>query len=464
MAELDINDIVQPSAALRTSQRDQFVGRENLIAEALAGIASEGTALCILGERGIGKTSLAWRINEYLTGDRSWFKDKIDLKVKIPQCDVIWLEVLRAHESILGVILDLISDRGRASRWTEFTIGNEISDYFSTQRSDSIKKLLESTLMRRFGEALDSEEQGGPRKREAKERPLSELNKHQSKEVIDTFRHAIESISKKRGKQIFFIFDEIDRLPDKTGLGEFIKSGTLGRYCFVGVADNIDELIIADLSADHPSAERKVFPVLVGRLSQDQVFEFVERCETKINAIGLSFSADFKKLVYHYCDGFPYIMQRLCRDSLLRATQEISVKIPDPRRKKHKSEDEKFQIIDHGHFYAALDGFLNPNFDGGRRYEKLQKSINNAGKEAALFLMADQMSGWVPVELIREKLGSAYGLGSNLIEMGKDGLIIKGRDETGIESVRFFDPKLRAIVLRIKDRRKRLYKKKRKGS
>ncbi|MEO1542821.1 MAG: ATP-binding protein [Pseudomonadota bacterium] len=453
MSGLDVNEAFKPNSALRTASRSQFVGREQSLSDVLVGISSEGAATCILGQRGVGKTSLAWRIQEYLSGDREWVDDRISLPLRVPDLDVVWLEVYRAHHNITGVVLDLLSNRGRSSRWSEVAVANEISSFVARRESpnaEQIANLLDSPLLRRFDQNLSEDEQNivGTNSRS----PISELSVEEQSEVLSVFAEAVDAVGKKRQREILFILDEIDRLPDKRGIGEFLKSGNFGIYCLVGVADSLEEIIVESVSTDHPSAERKLHPVLVEPLSEEEVRAFISTSNDRLYGAKLKFDEGFSKAAVRYCGGFPFILQRICRDAVLASFQTIKVKVTQPEGKQRKITE-----VD---FFRALDGFLNPNVDGSGRYEKLSKGIDNANKEELLFRIAESGETWCITSEIEKEMSSKYGFAGNVIELATDEILSIGRLPDGSESLRFFDPKLRAIVLRVKDQNKRLFHKK----
>lgn len=451
MAAFDLNDVFQPSSALRTGRRDQFVGRIPQFMTALAALTADGGSLCVLGERGIGKTSFAWRVVEYLNGDEAWANEHLEVPFSVPDFDVVWLEVQRPHENVAGIILDLLTNKGRSQRWGQFPISVELEEFTNSNKSEEVSNIINSALLGQLNENLDAVDVYGDKDR-LEGSVLGRLTAEQNKSLLDYFSEAVESISKKTGKKIVFFLDEIDRLPDKTGIGDFIKSGAFGKFCVIGVADRVEQLIIEGVAQDHPSAERKVTSILVDRMEKSEVQEFIGNANVKLQDIQREFDNHFAELLFYYSEGFPYIIHRLGRDALLLSLQDTTVKV-GPNVHKQKTIGKK-------EFTASLDGFLNPNLDGAKRYQRLNDWVNSNTKEEILFALCKETGGWIGVGEIRDRLERPYGFDSSIAELKSKNLIVTSKGLDGGDEMRFFDPKLRAIVARILDRDKKLFHKK----
>lgn len=83
----------------------------------------------------------------------------------------------------------------------------------------------------------------------------------------------------------------------------------------------------------------------------------------------------------------------------------------------------------------------------------LEESVNNSGKEALLFSLAETTGQWISMsDLITHS--SRYRFWENITELESDGILVRHGD-----LVRFKDPLLRAVVLSAKQRQSRLYTK-----
>ncbi len=440
MGSMDVDEVFLPHVSLRANQHTHFVGRVAEFSKAISGLASQGSTLAIIGERGIGKTSFGWRLREYMLGDYTWAQEnRVYSPFQLKDYNVMWLEITKAHQNVYGIILDILTDRGTSRRWNEFSISNELSKAIYQENLDAqLREQVSSDVISAFKKDLQ-------KAATYDFVPSLDLDGHLQDKVglIRTFQDALISVNEATSRRTLLILDELDRLQDRSGLGEFLKTGNEVQTVLIGIADDISEI-----ASGHPSSDRKIFLVPLERLSKQEVAEFIDRSNERLLQVNTNFTKKFSELLWEYSDGFPYICQRISRDALITALQKSRMKITP------KAETKEIRI-DSEQFFEALDGYLSPKADPKNRHATLRNSVDAVGKEQILFRVSEASNGWMSEdEIASDDDVSGYGFGRNLEELVKDEILVELHG-----SYRFIDPQMRAIVKLTRSRNKKLHRK-----
>lgn len=249
-------------AAFSTSplhSRVMLKGRDRELERAVFGLASPGKATFVVGDRGVGKTSLAQTCAMSLTnGERR-------------------------------PILELSCEKGQELFRMIRELGRDLVDY------DPLANPAQTSLTFKAGlVGYDRKTNSGI------EVPLPEsIN-----DAIQVLQSSLERWRVKSGFEVpVVIVDEFDRLAkDKELFGDFIKQigdrGIPVRLIFCGVAHELSELL-----GGHPSAPRHITTVLLDRLGWDPRMQIVEDAARLLE---IEFQRDHIFRMAAISDGYPY--------------------------------------------------------------------------------------------------------------------------------------------------------------
>ncbi len=245
--------VFTPSAPV--SRRDLFSGRFDQIKTVINAISQVGRHVIIYGERGVGKTSLANVIHDFLP----------------------------SSEGILSVMVN-------CDRSTTFkTLFQEIlSDIKLESTKPGMGFSSENTVITRSLDEFLGKEQITP----------------------NELRFLFRSLPHK----VIIIIDEFDRIADhetKTMLADTIKNFSDSRvdatFILVGVADSVETLI-----TEHESTERALAQILMPRMSDSELDLVVEN---GFNKLGMIIDEDAKSRIIQLSQGLPHYTHLLCLHS-----------------------------------------------------------------------------------------------------------------------------------------------------
>ena len=420
MADLNKDAYFQPFQSLRSGEGSRFVGRRDAIVRATAQMQGSGGALALIGERGVGKTSLGWKLFEILSGDTKWLKkNQVALPDDLKKFTCIWVECTQTHENLLGILLSILKPSKEDISDKHISVSKEFLDALSDESiSTRVDEVVAPADLERFrAEVRASYEQEYAEKL----RPIVESVVSDRNALYSIFREVISKVADRTGSKIFIFLDEMDRISDKTGIGDFIKTGRDVRFCTIGVFKDINELI-----SDHPSAERKIIPYVVQPLSPNESSEIFFHANKilKKDKFQLAFSDHYIARASKYSGGFPFLSQRMGYEALV----DWQVNPEQPK---------EFGRSD---FYKNILQILQPEVDQGGRHKLISKKIQQKNLREILFFAAQQDNMWVPTSVAREH--SVYRFDANINSLVAEGIFEKRGGQ-----VKFTDPWLRAITL-----------------
>src|SRR5690606_20056153 len=221
----EINNAFIPAKEI--TEVEKFSGRKIFVEMAYHALLSDGANIAIVGNRGIGKSSLARQIINIGQGDNSLLS-KLDI---YHDTHIDCLCVYFACGSSISSTNDLLSSL--------LSSNSALSDGFyelqtSTKSSSKINGGVDvgvSLLKAKLGADLNHE------------KTTTSAIKAHTVEMI--FQNVIMNIlSMKKNKDgILIVIDEFDQITDATGFASYLKSlatNTPGlKFCIVGVAQNI---------------------------------------------------------------------------------------------------------------------------------------------------------------------------------------------------------------------------------
>jgi Cdc6-like AAA superfamily ATPase len=249
-----------------------FAGRSKQVSSVITSVFQRGQHVIIFGERGVGKTSLANVLFDFLSqaGLQSMESGTINCD---PSMDFssLWHKIFR-----------------------DISINTSSPQAGFTSQPISGRLSLESLLP----------------------------------EVVtpDDVRHALKQLPDKS----MIIIDEVDRIGDKqattTLLADTIK--TLSDHSIdttlilVGVADSIDELI-----AEHQSTERALVQIHMPRMSDEELFEILDKA---LGQVSMTIDNDAKLRIARLSKGLPHYTHLLGLHSALTALKTDRTNITKP--------------------------------------------------------------------------------------------------------------------------------------
>ena len=318
-----------PSGTIKTPER--LFGRQKLLTQIQRAINSTGRQVMIYGDRGVGKTSLAYT-SAYLLNDSA--------------SEPIYV-VCGEDDSFADIVLAI----GRRSQ--------ETSANFETEGNQG-------------GKSVNILGVGGSIQH--KQRTKTEFTKPNSiNEALEVIRY-IGSAHK--GRRIVIV-DEMERLTSKEQRGkfaEFIKNvpelGEDVKFIFCGIGSTVDELIGA-----HPSAGRVLETIELPKLNHSDMWEILQ---SVTNPIGVTIDNEMLVRISQLSDGFPHYVHLVGESMLWSAFDDV----------------EKISHLKKSHFMDGVRGALEKAEATLRQqYDRATKKTKHTGDyEEALWALADTTS------------------------------------------------------------------------
>ena len=319
----EIENAFLPSKEIRDAEN--FAGRIDLISDLYTSLISTGNHIAIIGNRGIGKTSLSMQLINVATGKNEILKKvNLDNEKKLDFLSIYF--ACGDNINNLNTLLNkLLTTKDCLAEWLYDipTISKEILD---------LKADINAGFLKIGG--------GGKT-----EQTSDTIIKNHDMDVI--FNNVISELTKTKiaTDGILIIIDEYDRILDKTGIASFIKSAStnipLLKFCIVGVAQDLQNLM-----KEHESAERLFAGGIlqVPPMNKSELLEIIDNAERSIRKEIIFESGARDKMVL-LAQGHPYIIHLIGKYALRLA------------HRKSKS------IIDEEHIILTLSDIAKTNAD-----------------------------------------------------------------------------------------------------
>lgn len=283
----------------------RFAGRREQIRDLTDALYVEGSIPLILGQRGLGKSSVAVQLSRIAQGDVELLTELgMERRAMSPERAFITFYVTcsDATRNLNGLLQSMINavEALTAAKKSEYADEFQLIDK-TTRRALSLKIFkFEST--RRF-------------KQTATEINTKKFSLHEK------LVHLTENLTDIYGQPVLFIVDEFDRIAPVKGLASFLKSHSskILKFAFAGIGQNQSELI-----ADHESLPRQLVPVTVPRMSKPDLESIVERTETHIaeNGGSYTFSTEARSRLSDVASGFPWFVHVIGQAALIAADDD----------------------------------------------------------------------------------------------------------------------------------------------
>lgn len=277
----------------------RFVGRSDLIENAIRAVNSRTSLIAVFGKRGVGKSSLLRQIQLMASGDyeiatkagihhlipprrRSFYTVFYTCDSQIASVDELFMRLCTDTDPTDG-LLRLVPDKGK--ELSEFT------------RSVSAEAAVDLKVAKWGSKGQDAEK----------------YSANLRADTVQTFRNFCSSIIEHNNKfwrkrdGVLIFLDEFDVIRDKRGFGSLVKSlssPTL-KFAISGIADDLAILI-----DDHASVDRLIeqgYAHVRPMNFEETAMIFETACE--LYSRKLSFSDDAVSIIYRISMGYPYFAQ-----------------------------------------------------------------------------------------------------------------------------------------------------------
>jgi hypothetical protein len=289
-----------PAIAIRDAEL--FAGRTQQIRQIIEALHMDGQCVAIHGDRGVGKTSLAWQAWFLSMGEDKLLRDHALGDWAIPHDEtyvpfyVACSDQTPDVEAILKRVCVLI-----AHYMASFPDEHAMADR-SIRQKVSFKFFEHETTSTLYGKpkgplldpTLGTEEQ---------------------------FHVLVQQLKDATGDRVLIILDELDRVGSLSGLASFVRSFSSETIKFILVGCARD---VADLIGEHRSIERIVAPVALPRMRAQELMKIVTRATIALHQSGLifQFTERFVQKLVSIAGGFPWLVHLVCHDALMRAEDD----------------------------------------------------------------------------------------------------------------------------------------------
>lgn len=297
----DVENAFQPAKEISDALR--FAGRVKAVHDVFLGLMAEGANIAIVGNRGIGKTSLARQVQNFGHGDTTLLQ-KLGLPLEHEfDFQIFYLACgnnIRNREDLLSRLIT-----------SNQCLGSWIYDVPKTKRMiHSLSPKLSAKIFGIGGEV--GAQTSAEEVHEVVAVPQS----------VDTvFENIVTNLIDENltNDGILFIVDEFDQIEDPSGIASFLKALATNtrkvKFCIVGVAKDIQELM-----EEHESADRLFAGTIVALapMSEAELNEIIEIAENNLNKY-IVFSEDARKQIVAMAQGHPYLVHLIGKFALRAA-------------------------------------------------------------------------------------------------------------------------------------------------
>lgn len=286
----DVENAFQPAQEIESAEK--FSGRRDAFDNSYLGLMSQGSNLAIVGNRGIGKTSLARQIQTLAMGSNELvnrlnlpYDETFDYLVSYYACG-------SGTQSIEEMLARILSSEHGLGSWL----------YYLPKTSKMVQSLSPKLSAKLFDFGADVGASSGSENITERVAVPTTMQG-----VFENVAHDIlESGMTRDG--LLVIIDEFDQIKDPTGFAPFLKALATNvpgvKFCLVGVAKDIQ-----DLMKEHKSADRLFAGSVIGLkpMQEGELLEIIETAEAQVNKL-ITFSSDAKDKIVQLAAGHPYLV------------------------------------------------------------------------------------------------------------------------------------------------------------
>lgn len=286
----DVENAFQPAQEVDSAHR--FSGRRDAVENSYLGLMSNGANIAIVGNRGIGKTSLARQVQSIAMGNNELVdrlelghEDTFDFLVSYYACG----SGTKSIEEMLARVL--ASERGLGT-WL----------YYLPKTAKMMNSLSPTMSAKLFGAGV---ELGGSSQSETVTERVVVPATMQG--IFENVAHDIlDSGMTQHG--LLVIIDEFDQIKDRSGFAPFLKALATNvpgvKFCLVGVAKDIQ-----DLMKEHESADRLFAGSVIGLKPMDtsELNDIIETAEKHVGS-SIIFGPEARDKLVNLAAGHPYLI------------------------------------------------------------------------------------------------------------------------------------------------------------
>ncbi|WP_409409715.1 hypothetical protein AAE485_05600 [Acidithiobacillus ferriphilus] len=286
----EVENAFQPAKEVDSATR--FAGRKDAISDAYYGLIAAGSHIAIVGNRGIGKTSLSRQVINMATGDNSLLK-KLQLRHD-RELDFlsIYFACGQAIRNTTDLLERLLTSTGCLGDWVY-----------------DIPKA--STIVRGYSPKFSVSVFGAEAALGGEKRTETTTERAVTVHTIETvFTNAVAAIIEQNiaTDGILIVVDEFDQIEDPSGFASFLKALSTNvpkvKFCLVGVAQDIQQLM-----QEHQSSDRLFAGSIISlpSMSMDELKEIIAIAEEAVNS-QIKFSPEAAERLAGLAQGHPYMV------------------------------------------------------------------------------------------------------------------------------------------------------------
>lgn len=277
----------------------KFAGRKQYVNDAFLSLVSEGTNIAIVGNRGIGKSSLARQIINIGQGDNSLL-NKLDI-YNDEKLDflAVYIACGNAVNNTDDLLIRLLTTKDCLLEWVY-----EIPS--AKKEIEKIRAGVDFKIVNASGEGISER---------------SSESAIQSHQIDVIFQNVIADLLKSRIAKdgILIVVDEFDQIENPTGFARLLKSlatNTPGlKFCIIGVANDIQALI-----KEHESADRLFAGSVINlpSMTNDELKEIINNAENSVDKF-ITFTEEAITKMQQLANGHPYIIHLIGKQAFRTA-------------------------------------------------------------------------------------------------------------------------------------------------
>lgn len=285
---------------------EKFAGRKEAVQQAYYGLISEGSHIAIVGNRGIGKTSLARQIGQLSTGNNELLA-RLQLS---HDCKLDFLSFYftcgNSVKSSQNLLERLLTSKACLAEWI-YDIPKAV-------------KAIQGFKPKAGGSLLGL--QLGIDYENRNETTLESAMPAQSVDAI--FTNVIQAISEQPLAKdgVLIVIDEFDQISDPSGFASFLKSIATNvprvKFCVVGVAQDIQNLM-----KEHQSSDRLFAGAIISlpSMSPEELGEIVTIAENSIDRF-IEFNTEARERIISLAQGHPYMVHLIGKYAFRHAFEQ----------------------------------------------------------------------------------------------------------------------------------------------
>lgn len=286
----EVENAFQPAKEISSATR--FAGRKDAVSDAYYGLIAEGSHMAIVGNRGIGKTSLSRQVANMATGSNDLLEKlhlSHDRKLDFLS---IYFACGKTTQSTTDLLERLLTSTGCLGDWV----------YDIPKASKIVRGYSPKFGVNVLGAKVGL---GGEKKTETSTEPAVATH------AIDTvFTNAVAAIIEQHisADGILIVVDEFDQIADPSGFASFLKALSTNvpkvKFCLVGVAQDIQHLM-----KEHQSSDRLFAGSIIAlpSMSTDELKEIMGIAESTVGG-HIKFSLSASDRLAALAQGHPYMV------------------------------------------------------------------------------------------------------------------------------------------------------------